>query len=77
MLRGFSQNQIHIAGYAAFKTLGVSGGFGGSDLKLGGKCFEHSVGSEFSLRVWCEIRVTRVLRVHVTSMTANVIDILK
>jgi hypothetical protein len=30
--------------YAAFKTLGS---FGGSDLKLGRKCFEHAVGSEF------------------------------
>ena len=37
--------------HAAFKALRVSGSFGGSDLKLGGKCVEHSVGLKFRVEV--------------------------
>ena len=44
---------IAIRPNAAFKTVRVSGRFGCLDLKLVGRCFEHSVGSEFSLGVTC------------------------
>ena len=48
-----------------------------SDLKLRGKCFEHFVGSELSLRVSRGNKATRVPPDHVTTMAAHFIDRLK
>ena len=49
----------NMAGDGAFKTVRVSGNFGGWDLKIGGNRLEHSVGSEISLRTLCGSRATR------------------